>query len=93
MSESMSAARSRAMLRMAIGPTIAAALADPQVIEIMINPDGHLWLDRLEQERFDTGVGYDTAQVERIIRLVASQAWRHHRAAVTMLEKLFERTR
>lgn len=74
MSESMSAARSRAMLRTAMGPTIAAALADPQVIEIMINPDGHLWLDRLGQGRFDTGIGYDAAQVERIIRLVASHA-------------------
>jgi hypothetical protein len=41
MSESLSSAeRSRAMLRTAMGPTIAAALADAEVIEIMINPDG-----------------------------------------------------
>ena len=74
MSESLSAARSRAMLRTAMGPTIAAALADAEVIEIMINPDGRLWLDRLGRGRGDTGFRYEPAQVERIIRLVASHA-------------------
>jgi type IV secretion system protein VirB11 len=62
------------MLRTAMGPTIAAALADPAVIEIMLNPDGALRLDRLGEGRTDTGARYDPAQVERIIRLVASHA-------------------
>jgi type IV secretion system protein VirB11 len=62
------------MLRTAMGPTIAAALADPAVIEIMVNPDGALRLDRLGEGRTDTGMHYDPAQVERIIRLVASHA-------------------
>ena len=66
--------RKRGMLRSAMGPTIAAALADPAVIEIMINPDGALWLDRLGEGRSDTGLRYDAPQVERIIRLVASHA-------------------
>lgn len=66
--------RKRGMLRSAMGPTIAAALADAQVIEIMINPDGALWLDRLGEGRSDTGLRFDAAQVERIIRLVASHA-------------------
>ena len=74
MSESLSAARSRAMLHTAMGPTIAAALADPEVAEIMINPDGRLWLDRLGDGRRDSGVMFDPAKVERIIRLVASHA-------------------
>jgi len=39
--------RRRAMLRTAMGPQIAAALADPLVVEIMVNPDGVLRLDRL----------------------------------------------
>ena len=67
-------ARKRAMLRTAMGPTIAAALADPMVIEIMVNPDGALRLDRLGEGRLDTGVRYEPAQVERIVRLVASHA-------------------
>lgn len=74
MSETLSVERRRAMLRTAMGPTIAAALAEPAVIEIMINPDGRLWLDRLGEGRSDTGTLYEPAQVERIIRLVASHA-------------------
>jgi len=38
--------RRRQMLRTAFGPTIAAALADPAVIEVMVNPDGKLWIER-----------------------------------------------
>ena len=74
MSETLSSDRRRAMLRTAMGPTIAAALADPAVVEIMVNPDGALRLDRLGEGRTDTGTRYDSAQVERIIRLVASPA-------------------
>ncbi len=74
MSETISADRRRAMLRTAMGPTIAAALADPAVIEIMVNPDGVLRLDRLGEGRVDTGTRYEPAQVERIVRLVASHA-------------------
>lgn len=74
MTETLSSERRRAMLRSAMGPTIAAALADAGVVEIMVNPDGRLWLDRLGEGRIDTGTIYDPAQVERIIRLVASHA-------------------
>jgi type IV secretion system protein VirB11 len=70
----ISEGRRRAMLRTAMGPTIAAALADPLVLEVMINPDGALRLDRLGEGRSDTGVRYDPVQIERIIRLVASHA-------------------
>lgn len=70
--------RRRAMLRTAMGPAIAAALADPLVIEVMVNPDGSLRIDRLGEGRIDTGERLDPAQVERIIRLVAS----HIRAEV-----------
>ncbi len=64
--------RRRAMLRTAMGPEIAAALADPAVIEVMVNPDGALRLDRLGEGRSDTGARLGAAEVERIIRLVAS---------------------
>jgi type IV secretion system protein VirB11 len=64
--------RKRAMLKSAMGSAIAEALGDPVVIEIMVNPDGALRLDRLGEGRIDTGVRFETAQVERIIRLVAA---------------------
>src|SRR3546814_16084582 len=64
--------RRRAMLRTAMGPAIAAALADPAVIEVMVNPDGVLRLDRLGEGRIDTGARLAPAAVERIHRMVAS---------------------
>ncbi|ODU20391.1 MAG: P-type conjugative transfer ATPase TrbB [Sphingomonas sp. SCN 67-18] len=74
MSGAVARDRRRVMLRTAMGPDIATALADAQVVEIMVNPDGALRLDRLGEGRTDTGVRLDREQVERIIRLVASHA-------------------
>lgn len=74
MSAAESADRKRSMLRTAMGPAISAALADPLVLEVMVNPDGALRLDRLGTGRSDTGERLEPAQVERIIRLVASHA-------------------
>ncbi len=34
-------------LRRELGPTVLRALDDPDIIEIMLNPDGRLWVDRL----------------------------------------------
>jgi P-type conjugative transfer ATPase TrbB len=74
MTGTASAERRRAMLRTAMGPAIAAAMADSRVVEIMVNPDGALRVDILGEGRVDTDVRLDAAQVERIIRLVASHA-------------------
>lgn len=74
MSGSLARGRRRAMLRTAMGPDIALALADALVVEIMVNPDGALRLDRLGEGRVDTSVRLESDQVERIIRLVASHA-------------------
>ena len=60
------------MLRTAMGPLIAAALEDPDVVEIMLNPDGSLWIDRLSSGRSPTGAKLSEADGERIIRLVAA---------------------
>ncbi len=60
------------MLRTAMGPLIAAALDDPDVVEIMLNPDRTLWIDRLSTGRAPMGVEMPEADGERIIRLVAA---------------------
>ena len=39
--------RQREALRRAMGPELLAHLANPRVIEIMLNPDGSLWVERL----------------------------------------------
>ncbi len=60
------------MLRTAMGPVIAAALEDPDVVEVMLNPDRTLWVDRLSSGRAPLGIELPEADGERIIRLVAA---------------------
>ncbi|HXE69364.1 MAG TPA: P-type conjugative transfer ATPase TrbB [Hyphomicrobiaceae bacterium] len=68
--------RRRQMLRTAFGPSIAAALADPTVVEVMVNPDGRLWIDRAVVGRLDSGERIGAAETERIIRMVAAHVRR-----------------
>jgi type IV secretion system protein VirB11 len=63
--------RGARMLRTALGTRIAAWLEDPAIVEVMLNPDGRLWVDRLSDGLFDTGEHLSAADGERIIRLVA----------------------
>lgn len=60
------------MLRTAMGPDIASALDDPEVVEVLLNPDGSLWVDRLGTGRSPTGLSLPSATAERVIRLVAA---------------------
>ncbi len=59
------------MLRTALGPVIAGHLDDASVVEVMLNPDGRLWIDRLTGGLEDTGARLSPADGERIVRLVA----------------------
>ena len=59
------------MLRTALGPAIAGFLEDPAIVEVMLNPDGRLWIDRLSSGLTDTGKNISLSDGERIIRVVA----------------------
>jgi type IV secretion system protein VirB11 len=59
------------MLRTALGPAVASFLEDPTVVEVMLNPDGRLWIDRLSSGLEDSGCRMSAADGERIVRLVA----------------------
>ena len=63
--------RGARMLRTALGGEIEAWLSDASVIEVMLNPDGRLWIDRLGSGVADTGLTMSAETGERIIRLVA----------------------
>jgi type IV secretion system protein TrbB len=63
--------RGARMLRTALGPSIALWLEDPSVVEVMLNPDGRLWIDRLAGGLVDTGERLSSGDGERIVRLVA----------------------
>jgi type IV secretion system protein VirB11 len=61
------------MLRTAMGPAIAAALEDPEILEVLLNPDGMLWVDRITEGRVPTGITISAHDAERIVRVVAAQ--------------------
>ena len=68
--------RRRQMLRTAFGPVIASSLADSRVIEVLVNPDGKLWVERAAEGRSFTGACLGSAERERIIRLIAAHVRR-----------------
>lgn len=63
--------RGARMLRTALGPAISTLLQDPSVVEVLLNPDGRIWVDRLSAGLTDTGEKLSPADGERIVRLVA----------------------
>jgi type IV secretion system protein TrbB len=58
-------------LRHALGPLIADALAAPDVVEVMANPDGGLWVDRVGVGRQSVG-NIDPSATETVVRLLAT---------------------
>jgi type IV secretion system protein TrbB len=66
--------RGARMLRTALGPAIASWLEEPAIVEVMPNPDGRLWVDRLSEGLADTGERLSPTDGERIVRLVAHHA-------------------
>jgi type IV secretion system protein VirB11 len=66
--------RKVAALRQAMGPVIAQALADRLVVEVMVNPDGKIWIDRIGEGRSWTGELLAAADADRILRLLADHA-------------------
>ena len=69
---SVMASRTVRMLRTALGPAIGRLLDEPGVVEVMLNPDGRVWVDRLGTGLSEAGFRLSPADGERIIRLVAS---------------------
>ncbi len=63
--------RSRQMLRTALGPLLLARLEDPGVAEVMLNPDGRVWIDRFDAGLVDADLTIRADDAERILRLVA----------------------
>ena len=66
--------RKVAALRAAMGPVIEGALAEPLVVEVMVNPDGRIWVDRIGEGRSWTGCLLAPADADRVLRLLADHA-------------------
>ncbi len=69
----LSDARRLTMLESALGPTALGYLDDPQVVEVMLNPDGKLWIDRLGDGRQFTGHVFSREDAERVISVIATR--------------------
>ncbi len=59
-------------LKRELGNPILNALDDPAVIEIMLNPDGHIWIDHRDKGMFDSGHLMSPVQAYNLIGTVAS---------------------
>jgi len=59
-------------LRRELGAVVLDALADPRVIEVMLNPDGRLWIDELGVGMRDTGSRFSPSQGENLLGTVAA---------------------
>jgi P-type conjugative transfer ATPase TrbB len=59
-------------LRRELGAVVLDALADPRVIEVMLNPDGRLWIDELGIGMRDTGNRFSPSQGENLLGTVAA---------------------
>jgi P-type conjugative transfer ATPase TrbB len=64
--------RGLAMLATALGPDIAELLAATDTIEVIVNPDGRVWVERLGSGRTAAGFSLDASETERAIRLIAT---------------------
>lgn len=64
--------RLKEKLRRELGSAVLEALADPRIIEVMLNPDGRLWIDELGLGMRDTGRSMSPAQVENLLGTVAA---------------------
>jgi type IV secretion system protein VirB11 len=86
--------RQHESLYSALGHQIGAALSQPDVVEVMANPDGGLWVDRAGHGRERLGT-IDPAAAETVIRLLAAHmgdvATSDHPAVSGVLPKSGER--
>ena len=64
--------RIEGMLATALGPVAGDYLRDDSVLELMLNADGKLWIDRLGQGRSFTGHIISPHDAERVVFIVAS---------------------
>src|SRR3989440_2823015 len=59
-------------LRRELGLNVLTALRDPDITEVMLNPDGSVWVESQRNGQLDTGARMSGIQAENLIGTVAS---------------------
>jgi len=59
-------------LRRELGPVVLKALSDPDVIEIILNPDGRIWIESHTAGMSQTDASMQPSQAENLIGTVAA---------------------
>ncbi|MEI8055048.1 MAG: P-type conjugative transfer ATPase TrbB [bacterium] len=72
MHETKTTRRHLDMLTTSFGSDIAALLENPDVIEIMLNPDGKLWAEEYGKGKYFTDIVFNPKQSANIIKLIAA---------------------
>ncbi|OGT66464.1 MAG: P-type conjugative transfer ATPase TrbB [Gammaproteobacteria bacterium RIFCSPHIGHO2_12_FULL_45_9] len=60
------------LLVIALGDQLCTLLKDPDLVELMLNPDGKVFVERLSSGKTDTGSRITSQSAENIIKLVAA---------------------
>ena len=60
------------LLRRQLGTRILAAIADPQVTEIIVNDDGRVWFESYGEGMHEAGLSLAASQIESLIGTVAA---------------------
>ena len=60
------------LLRRQLGPRILAAIADPQITEIIVNEDGRVWFESYGKGMHQAGLALAASHVESLIGTVAA---------------------
>jgi type IV secretion system protein TrbB len=74
------------LLKRQLGPTILAAIADPQITEIIVNEDGRLWFESYGSGMREAGLTLAPSQVESLIGTVAASLGTVANAANPIIE-------
>ncbi|HCM7206528.1 TPA: P-type conjugative transfer ATPase TrbB [Salmonella enterica subsp. enterica serovar Typhimurium str. D23580] len=78
-------ARAIEKLRRDLGPVVMGALNDPKTVEVLLNPDGTLWQERLGERMCQIGT-MTPQRAEAVVKTVAG----YHGKTVTRLNPLVE---
>lgn len=70
--EDSASERILAMLRSAFGESIGKYILDPEISDIIVNPDGKIWIDSHRDGRVFTGQTMKPEDAERVIYIVAT---------------------